>query len=77
LPVFALGGAGDTWVSSKRNLPLIEAALKAGGNKNVKVVEMDGLSHMLKHVQGEYDPSDIIDPRALELIAQWIKNAAR
>jgi hypothetical protein len=73
----AIGGGSDTWVNAKRNLALIEASVKTGGNENVKVVELAGLSHMLKHVTGEYDPADIIDGAALESIEKWIGTASQ
>lgn len=77
VPVLALNGTLDVQVPYKANLPEIEAALRAGGNRDYTIVEMPGLNHLFQTEAG-VSPSEVsqIDeifaPAALDVIAKWI-----
>lgn len=77
VPVLAINGENDLQVASKENLSLIEAGLKAGGNKNVTVISFPKLNHLFqtseKGTLAEYGKiEETIAPAALETIANWI-----
>lgn len=76
-PVLAINGEKDLQVDPKQNLPPIEEALKAGGNKDYTIRELAGLNHLFQTCQSgapaEYGKIDeTFAPAALELIADWI-----
>ncbi|GAB4118336.1 MAG: alpha/beta fold hydrolase [Candidatus Caldatribacteriota bacterium] len=76
-PVLALVGEKDLQVAPRENLQAIEEALRAGGNKNYKVVEMPGLNHLLQTAEtgaiSEYALiKETIAPEVLELVGKWI-----
>lgn len=75
-PVLALNGAKDLQVPPE-NLKAIEDALKAGGNNNVKVVEMEGLNHLFQQsetgLSNEYAKiTQTFSPDAMKIIADWV-----
>jgi hypothetical protein len=77
VPVLAVNGANDMQVPPKQNLPVIEEALKEGGNKDYKVVEIPKLNHLFQTSEtgapAEYSKiEETIAPRALEIITNWI-----
>lgn len=77
VPVLAINGSLDLQVPVRQNLPAIEAALKAGGNTNVKVVELRGLNHLFQKATtgspAEYGKIEqTIDPQALQTIGEWV-----
>ncbi|HTE39732.1 MAG TPA: alpha/beta fold hydrolase, partial [Steroidobacteraceae bacterium] len=77
VPVLALNGSLDTQVVASQNLPLIEAALKSGGNKDYKVIELPGLNHLLQAaktgVPSEYmEIEETINPAALQTAGDWL-----
>ena len=77
VPVLALGGSLDTQVPAKEDLAGIDAALKAAGNRDYRVVELPGLNHLFQTsktgLPAEYAGIDeTIAPHVLELIASWI-----
>lgn len=77
VPVLALGGSLDVQVPAAEDLPGIEAALKAGGNRDYRVVELPGLNHLFQTAKTglptEYASIDeTVSPPVLELIASWI-----
>jgi hypothetical protein len=81
-PVLALIGSKDIQVPAKENLPEIEKALKAGGNKNYMVKELPNLNHLFQTCRtGNIDEYGRIEetfaPSALELIADWVSRHAR
>ena len=83
-PVLAINGAKDLQVPAKENLAEIEKALKAGGNYQVKTVELPGLNHLLQPCKtgspSEYASIETtIAPEALKIIGDWIieQTAAR
>jgi fermentation-respiration switch protein FrsA (DUF1100 family) len=77
VPVLAINGSIDLQVPAQQNLPAIEAALKAGGNTNVKIVELRDLNHLLQKATtgspAEYGKIEqTIDPQALAAIGEWV-----
>jgi fermentation-respiration switch protein FrsA (DUF1100 family) len=80
--VLALIGEKDIQVPPKENLPEIEKALRAGGNKDFTVKELPRLNHLFQTCQtGNIDEYARIEetfaPSALELIADWIGRHTR
>ena len=77
VPVLALGGSKDVQVPAAEDLPGIDAALKAGGNHDYRVVELPGLNHLFQTAHtglpAEYASIDeTVAPQVLELITSWI-----
>lgn len=77
VPVLAINGEKDLQVDADQNLPKIEAALKAGGNKRYTIKRMPNLNHLFqKSVTGspmEYQSiEETINPAALKAIGDWI-----
>ena len=61
----------------KENLPAIEAALKAGGNRDHTVKELPKLNHLFQTSQtgspAEYGQiEETFSPVALQVIGDWI-----
>jgi pimeloyl-ACP methyl ester carboxylesterase len=83
VPVLAINGELDTQVLAQQNLPAIEEALKAGGNKDYSVVRLPGLNHLLQRAKtgspGEYAQiQETMAPAALDVVGDWIvKHTAR
>jgi len=80
-PVLAAWGAKDLQVPPDQNRPPLEAALAAGGNRNVTARVLPGLNHLFQTAAtghpGEYGQiEETIDPVALELIVVWIGKTA-
>jgi pimeloyl-ACP methyl ester carboxylesterase len=78
VPVLALNGEKDLQVPADQNLPEIEKALKAGGNRDVTVQKLPGLNHLFQPAAtgspAEYALSPMtIDPKVLDLITDWIR----
>jgi len=81
-PVLALNGERDVQVTPKENLAGIEAALRAGGNRDVTVRELPGLNHLFQTCQGgsqaEYSLlEETFAPAALEIVSEWIRKRTR
>ncbi|HKT46924.1 MAG TPA: alpha/beta fold hydrolase [Candidatus Acidoferrales bacterium] len=77
-PVLALDGEKDLQVPPKENLPLIEKALKAGGNPDFTVKEMPGLNHLFQDSPTgsptEYgEIEETMSPTVLSLVSEWIQ----
>ena len=77
VPVLALNGGKDLQVDPKQNLPEIEKALKAGGNKNFRTVELPGLNHLFQPTQtgspNEYATIETtFSEDALKIMKDWI-----
>ena len=75
-PALVLNGSKDLQVSAAENLPLIQKALEAAGNKEVRVNEMPDLNHLLQHAESgtpaEYGTiEETISPEVLQLISEW------
>ena len=78
VPVLAINGENDLQVPPGQNLPVIEQALKEGGNKDYKVIEIPKLNHLFQTSETgspmEYSKiEETISPKALEIIGSWIK----
>jgi pimeloyl-ACP methyl ester carboxylesterase len=78
-PVLALNGTKDLIVNYQANLAGIAKVLNQGGNKQYKVVPLDGLNHLLQKAKTgsktEYTQiSETINPIALTTISNWINN---
>ena len=77
-PVLAVGAELDLQVPPEQNLPVIDAALRQGGNKDVTIVRLPGLNHLLQPAKtglpGEYAQIDAtVAPVALDTIAAWMQ----
>ncbi|MDO6388346.1 S9 family peptidase [Uliginosibacterium sp. 31-12] len=77
-PVLALNGEKDTQVSAIDNLPAIERALKAGGNRDVTLKALPGLNHLFQTAQtgalAEYGSIDeTFSQAALKIMADWLE----
>jgi len=80
-PVLAVGAELDLQVLPEQNLPVIEAALKQGGNQDVTVVRLPGLNHLLQPAKtglpAEYGQIETtVAPAALDTITTWIQKRA-
>jgi len=77
-PVIALNGEKDLQVLPDQNLPVLEAALKRGGNKDVTIVRLPGLNHLFQTAKTglpmEYGQiEETMSPTMLEPLAKWIR----
>jgi pimeloyl-ACP methyl ester carboxylesterase len=77
VPVLAINGLIDLQVPARQNLPAIEAALKAGGNTNVRIVELRDLNHLFQKATtgspAEYGTiEETMNPQALSMIGEWV-----
>lgn len=78
VPVLAINGDLDLQVSSAQNLPQIEAALRAGGNADYRIVELAGVNHLFQTAAtGQVEEYATIEetfaPEALQIIGDWIQ----
>ena len=76
-PVLVMNGDKDMQVPPKLNLPAIEAALKAGGNKDFSIKLMPGMNHLFQTCQTgsptEYSRiEETMSPLALKTMGDWI-----
>ncbi len=76
-PVLAINGSLDCQVDADKNLAKIEQALKEGGNKNVRIVKLEGLNHLMQPATtgdvSEYATIETtLDESALNLMTEWI-----
>ncbi|PKP23865.1 MAG: alpha/beta hydrolase [Bacteroidetes bacterium HGW-Bacteroidetes-22] len=76
-PVLAVNGTTDLQVPADKNLPIVEAALKKGGNNQVTVIRAEGLNHLFQHsVSGnptEYGSiEETFSEEVMKQIAGWI-----
>ncbi|MGA8264930.1 MAG: alpha/beta hydrolase [Ignavibacteriaceae bacterium] len=76
-PVLAIDGSKDLQVPPKEDLEAIAKALKKGGNKNFKTVELKGLNHLFQDCNtgspAEYNTiEETISPTALKTIGDWV-----
>ncbi|MCS7209924.1 MAG: hypothetical protein NZ874_10180, partial [Fimbriimonadales bacterium] len=76
-PVLALNGELDLQVDPDQNLPVIERALREGGNKRVTIRRMAGLNHLFQKARTglitEYaEIEETFNPEALEAIRKWL-----
>ena len=76
-PVLALYGQKDLQVSSKKNMPLLEEALKEAGNSQAERKELPELNHQFQHAYlgtpSEYAAiEETFSPEALKLVVDWV-----
>ncbi len=76
-PVLAMIGSLDIQVDPAMNLPAIENALREGGNRNFRIIEMPGLNHLFQTAEtgspSEYARiEETMSPAALDTISGWI-----
>lgn len=76
-PVLALNGSRDLQVPPQEDLSKIEAALKAGGNKDYTIKELPNLNHLFQTCTTgsptEYgNIEETMAPLALETMGDWI-----
>jgi len=76
-PVLALNGTKDIAVNCQANLTGISKALDQGGNKQYKIVPLDGLNHLFQKAntgsETEYAHiSESVNSIALETVSNWI-----
>ncbi len=77
VPVLALNGSLDLQVEAAQNLPVVERALREGGNLDVTVEELEGLNHLFQ-TAGTGSPTEYaqieetMSPEAMERVAGWI-----
>jgi len=77
VPVLAVNGDKDLQVPAKEDLEGIDEALKAGGNKDYKIVLLPNLNHLFQNSKtgapSEYAQIDeTLAPIALQAIGDWI-----
>ena len=77
VPVLAINGEKDLQVPPYQNLPVIERALREGGNGDVTVLELPGLNHLFQTCTtgspSEYmGIEETLSPTALDTISEWI-----
>ncbi len=77
VPVLALIGTLDIQVPYQPNIAGISAALRQGGNRDFRVVELPGLNHLFQTAKTgnvtEYGTiEETMSPVALDLVAGWI-----
>jgi fermentation-respiration switch protein FrsA (DUF1100 family) len=80
--VLAINGEKDLQVPPGQNLPVIAAALAAGGNTDFAVRELPGLNHLFQTSEtgapSEYGLiEETFSPTALEIVGDWIEDRAR
>jgi uncharacterized protein len=81
-PILSIYGELDQQVNPGKNIPVIEAALKEGGNKNFLVKKLPGLNHLFQTATtgSEYEYiriEETISPLALQTITDWILKQVR
>jgi pimeloyl-ACP methyl ester carboxylesterase len=76
-PVLAVNGSLDLQVDPNQNLPEIERALREAGNRDVTILRLPGLNHLLQTAQtgstAEYATiEETMNRAALDAIRDWI-----
>lgn len=76
-PVLFIYGELDQQVIPDNNIPIIEEAMKEGGNKDFMVKKLPGLNHLFQTAKtgSEYEYvriEETISPQALNMIFDWI-----
>ena len=76
-PVLAINGGKDMQVNAAENLPIIEKALRDGGNPDYTVKELPGLNHLFQTAETGYSTEyatieETMSPTVLELIGDWV-----
>ena len=76
-PVLAMNGSLDVQMPPAQNLRAIAQALEAGGNSDVRTIEMPGLNHLFQTAKtglmAEYGAIDeTFAPTALDTLTAWL-----
>lgn len=82
VPVLVMNGDKDLQVIASQNVPEVEKALRAGGNKQVTVRLMPGLNHLFQHTETgspqEYGTIDeTFAPEAIKEVGAFIRSVNR
>jgi pimeloyl-ACP methyl ester carboxylesterase len=77
VPVLALNGSLDLQVPPKEDLAAIAAALREGGNRDVRTIELPGLNHLFQTTATgaptEYAQiEETMSPAVLNAVSAWI-----
>jgi uncharacterized protein len=77
-PVLAINGSKDVQVTASNLAPIAES-VRAGGNTDITLHELNGLNHLFQEcstgAMSEYaDITQTFSPHALNLISDWILN---
>lgn len=77
-PVLSMIGSNDLQVPARANLDAIDTALKSGGNKHFRVLELPKLNHLFQEAEtGHPDEYAKIEqsfaPQVLQIITEWIR----
>ena len=77
VPVLALNGSRDLQVPPTEDLAAIAAALREGGNRDVRILELPGLNHLFQTATtgspAEYALiEETMSPAALNAVSSWI-----
>lgn len=80
-PVLAVGGDKDVQVPAAEHLPLIEAAVREGGNTRVTVKLLPGLNHLFQTARtgavSEYAAiEETLSPLFLQTVGDWLAGTA-
>ncbi len=78
VPVLALNGGKDIQVQAKLNLPAVQKALVAGGNKKVTIKEYPNLNHLFQEATTGFPDEyfkieQTFSPAVLQDMRDWIK----
>jgi hypothetical protein len=81
-PVLAMNGEKDLQVPCDENLEAIGKILKSSGNRNFKIVKLNGLNHLFQHcnsgLPSEYGQiEETFAPEALKTMQEWILNVTK
>ncbi|MGE0606953.1 MAG: alpha/beta hydrolase family protein [Pirellulales bacterium] len=76
-PVLAIVGEKDVQVDPLQNMPEIDKALRAAGNADYSIRELEGLNHLFQHcttgMPDEYGQiEETFAPQALAAVGDWI-----
>jgi hypothetical protein len=76
-PVLAMNGMRDLQVDSAENVPLLRKAFEASGNKDVTIVEVDGVNHLFQTAQSGSPAlygaiEETMAPEVQTAIANWV-----
>lgn len=82
IPILAIGGSLDQAVSARENLSEIEKLLREAGNRDVTVIELYGINHLMQTAKTG-DPVEMMQieetfsPKVLEIMSGWIRSRSR
>ena len=76
-PVLAMNGTRDLQVDSAENVPLLRKAFESSGNKDVTIVEVDGVNHLFQTAQSGSPAlygaiEETMSPEVQTAIANWV-----